>query len=351
MKKRIIALLLLVALVFAMASCQKGSAEYSVSLADQPIMEDQIFKTSGEMTIRFELPQAGYLKLMAYDATDYKKEPAEYPSASVSYSNEAGYVAYKSLNIDNGYLNKCRFEKGVTIAKITFDGAKKMKKAGLYWVFAPDIDTPAPLTADQPAAKAADGAKEARFSLSVKKPTLYNIHCSEAAVWESDCSFEVYNAKGQTVAGNLAIHGTEWTSRKIFLKAGEYEIVAREIEGVATMMPEVMGEYDQITLAGSPAPTLPATIGFCGDLAQTQSATFVLDGSKPELWASASGAGEYYDSSQRFTMVVRDAMGNEIAREEVDGTTMINLKGRTGTHTVEISNAGNGIVYLNLDEI
>lgn len=351
MKKRILSLILMMIIVVSMAACApKGPAEFTVDLAKDPIIEDKIFKTEGELTIHFEFPEAGYFKLMAYDATEYKEEPSKSPAASVSYYNDKGYAAYKDINIDNGYLQKCRFEKGTLTAKITFAGANGMEAAGLYWTFAPDTEGPTALIADQPAAKGTNGSGEAQFSLKVEKPSLYNIYCSEAAVWESDCSFEIYNADGESVTGELAIHSTEWISRKVFLQKGEYEIHTRDIQGVATITAELMTAYDQITLAGAAAPTLPATIGFGLGLAASQRATFTLDGSTPELWASAIGTGEYYDSMQTFTLVVRDSAGNEIVREDVEDGTMINLAGRTGTHTVEISNAGNSVVTLLLDK-
>ena len=350
MKKRFGALLLLGVLMLAMVSCA-AREEYTVSLADEPIVEDRIMKTGGEMTIHFEFPEAGCIKMLAYDATDYKNEPEKYPSPTVSFYNEKGVAVYEGLDIENGYFEKTHFSKGKVTAKITFAGAKKMEKAGIYWAFASDTKEPAKVGINQPAAMVTDGAGEARFIFHAEKAGLYYIRCQEAGVWESDCAFEVYNVSEQTMAGRLEIHGTEWNQRTVFLQPGDYKINTYDVEGIAKLFIEAESDYGQVIPAGSATAALPATIGFSYDLPQSQTATFTLDGGKLRLWASATGSEHFYDSMQRFTLVVRDAAGNEIAREEnAEDSAVIDLKGRKGTFTVEVSNVGNGVVYLTLGE-
>ncbi|MBR3969220.1 MAG: hypothetical protein IKJ93_06500 [Clostridia bacterium] len=321
----------------------------TVDLDTTPVATDKIYKCDGKLTINFQLSQSGYFSLLAYDATDYVDDIEEYPIPKVTFYDGKGKVLYKDVSIENGFMKKHLFKKGTLTAEITFKGnTKKMKQAGLYWAFGADSEKAVALKEGKSFATKAGRDGESRFTFEAKQSGLYRFTCAEGAVWESDCSFEVINAKKKSVAGSLMIHGTEWTSRSVFLQKGSYDVVVSGIQKVATCKVELTDSVKKLTIAGSDTAKAPTTIGFSNELPQSQKATFEVK-NKTKLWVNASGSNAYYDSEQPFTMVVTDESGKIIAEEDAEGFAVVKLKGLSGKITVEISDVGNGIVSLTLE--
>lgn len=320
----------------------------TVDLDTTPVATDKIYKCDGKLTIKFQLSQSGYFSLLAYDATDYVDDIEEYPTPRVTFYDEKGKVLYKDVSIENGFMERRLFKKGTLTAEITFKGnTKKIKKAGLYWAFGADSEKAVALKEGKRVAAKADRDGKSHFIFEAKQAGLYSFTCAEGAIWESDCSFEVINAKKKSVSGSLMIHGTEWTSRSVFLQKGSYDIVVSEIQKVATCKVELTDSVKKLTIAGSNTAKVPTTIGFSNELPQSQKATFEVK-NKTKLWVNASGSNTYYDSEQPFTMVVKDESGKIIAEEEAEGFAVVKLKGLSGKITVEISDVGNGLVSLTL---
>lgn len=353
MKKGLWIVFLLLFTIFGGGCAQNIPAAEEIFLEERPFAEDQIYEMSGgRLALEFTLPKAGCIKLLAYDATEYQEDMGEYPEGTLSFLDEKGEVLYDGISVAGGYMEQYPLEEKTVTALITFSGnVKKMNSVAVSWLYAPLEEAAPRLKLGEIAAAVADEKNTATFTFSAQEAGIYSISPSEGCVWESDCYFQVFDTKGASVAEELFIHGTEWIERKVFLPKGDYEILVKNIQGVAKISAQLSEGDEEIFLAGTAPLTIPCKIGFCLNQPGAGMATFHADGKEITLRANATGSDTYYDNEQAFTMVVRDSNGKEIARQEAElGSAEIEMSGCKGEYIVEITEVSNGVVSLTLEK-
>ena len=234
--KRFFSVLVVVSLFLTLfCGCNTNTTAVTINLAKGPCIEEKdIELTNGRLQIDFVFSEAGYIKLLAYDNTEYEVWPDGFNKARLEFVDNSGKVLHKFDDISGGYADKIRFEKGTVTAKITFDKKfKDMNKALVAWGFAPDTDEAQTVTTDGSIAAAKVSGKNAKFIFTAKEDGLYDVNCGELCAFESDCTFKIEDSKGNIIADKVSIHETEWYYRKFFLTKGEYIITTSGIEGVA----------------------------------------------------------------------------------------------------------------------
>lgn len=323
---------------------------YSHSLADEPVVNEKIFELEGNanaIRIDFEVPEAGYIKMNGYDMTNYKEWPDEEPTAFVDFIDKDGKALFEDVEISYGYVDKYLLDAGKVTAEITFKNASsQMNRVALSWAFAPENTETAELTLDEASAAVADENGTARFSLVTDSHGVYNVSASEACVDEWDCSFRIENENGENVSGDLSIHGTEWTSRVVFLPKGTYTVIVSEIESVASCTVQKFGDGEDVILEDEENLTVPVTFGFtllnCGE----RKAKFTADGSATSLYIVTGGSETYYDSTHTTDVRITDSDGNVVFEETCEDIHNVDISEYSGEYTITIIPNGSCVVEI-----
>lgn len=349
MKKSAWILVLILSLMMGMLNgCANGTVEGTVSLAKEPVAEEKIFEMAGTDTLElaFTLPEAGGLKLLIYDATDYEEEPEEYPEGTLSFYDEEGEVLYEGLPVTDGYIDRCSFEAGEVTARIIFSGeTEKLGAVAVSWAYAPERKTPTALKSGETTTAMADTKGKAVFTAEIESAGLYTLSPAEACIYESDCYFTVKDETGKAVTERLMIHGTEWNSRTVFLPKGTYTV---EVEGVQTVVTCKLEMKEPIDLESDGVVLIPGALGFTTPGQSTLSATFTTYRDKTTLTATADGIGTYYDSEQPFTLQVLDSAGKTVVKEECEGSGSWEIGKLNGDYTVHVTSNGGSLVKLDI---
>lgn len=356
--KKIISLLLAVvmmATLFIGCASPESIATMTVKVAEQPCVEEKIIDLQGadSLEIKFELDKPGYIKMLAYDCTEYEVWPEYVNTAKLTFLDSKGKKLYEFEDISGGYAKATRFEKGTVTAKLTFDERfKDMEQVNVWWTFAEDTDNVQTVIVDGNTAAARVGKdKHAYFKFSVAENGLYSINCGESCTFESDSKFKIEDANGTTIAEDIFIHETEWYYRKLFLTKGEYKITTSEIDYVARCSVKRQEEQPGNVLTEVPdkmiLATSPVAIGFINTESKTIEATFKA-GSSNRLQINADGLGTFYDSEQSFDMVITNSKGKVVLEEEYCSSGLYDITGFKGEHKVTITPHGNGIYQLGL---
>lgn len=356
MKKTSAVLLIILLLCGILNGCSDKNTEinfYSFSFAEVPVENEKPLKTdkNGSVTVVFDVPETGLIKLLAFDNTDYDDWQDEETEIYVDFINESGNTLYKDIGISNGYIEKYKFDAGKVTAKI-IAANKSAEELCLSWAYAADNYESAAVGFEEDCAAVADENGTARFSLCVDTASLIRIFPAEACVYESDCSFYVETSNGEKVTDELNIHGTEWTSRLVFLEEGEYSVVVNGVASVALCGIKIEESYAEIQLDNSEGTTLPVVFGFNAVKPEKRSAKFTADGSEKYLVINARGEDTYYDSVHYVEAVITDASGNVVARSESDVSdeTITDISSLEGEYTVTISAEGSCAVEISVIE-
>lgn len=355
--KKVIAFILsaiMIAALFTGCNQESSAADYTVNLAERPSCESEIIKIGDTkaLKIEFELAEAGYFKMFAYDNTEYDEWP-EYVNSKLELLNEKGTVLHGFEDVSNGYCKATRFEKGTVTARLTFDKRfKGMNEVCIGWAFAPDTDTPQAVAVDGGEAYSKIQAdKHAYFTFTVSENGLYKINCGEACVFECNSKFKIERADGTLIADNVFIHETEWWSRKLFLTKGDYKLTTKEVNNLARCSVTRQEEQPQTTLTEIPEnivlTTTPIAIGIVNAESKVIRATFTA-GEHNRLDIEADGLGTYYDSQQGFSLVVTDSKGKVVMEPEDCESGMYDISDLKGKYTVTLTPHGNGIYQLRL---
>jgi len=358
MKKISVLLIALLCIGFLFAGCN-NNGDYniqhsSVRLGDEYAVAEKSFEINenGTVAVDFEVPEAGYIKLIAFDNTEYVEWPDEIPEIYVDFKDERGKIIYENIRISEGYVEKYKFDAGKVTAEITAENRpEKMRSLFVSWAYAADNYEPVDIEYEISSAAAADENGVARFRLYVDKPSLVRIYPSEACIYESDCSFYVETSDGKRVTGDLSIHGTEWASRLAFLDKGEYVIVVNGIEAVASCKAVIEKSYTAIQLDDADGMTLPVVFGLNALNIGERTATFTADGSEKYLVVETRGDGTFYDSIHYVDVVITDASGNVVAQSDEDGIsdeTRIDISGLKGEYTATLSTGGSCVMEVSI---
>ena len=327
-----------------------------VSLADNPVEGEKSFEISkrGTATVVFDVPETGFIKLIAFDSTDYVEWPDETPDIYVDFKSESGKTIYKNIRISDGFTEKYKFDAGKVTAKITVKNRPaEMKTLNLSWAYATDNYEPVEIDyeANPVSAATADENGISRFSLYVSKASLIRIAPTEACIYDGNCSFYVETAEGEKVTGDLSIVGTEWASRLVFLDEGEYIIVVSGIQSVASCRVAIEKTYTAICLDDADGMTVPVIFGLNALNNGERRVKFTADSSPKYLVFETKGEGTFYDSVHCINVVITDANGNIVARtdEEEDGVsdeTRIDISALSGEYTATVSTGGSCVIEV-----
>lgn len=353
----LLTVLLFISCLFVGCSDNGNIPHSSFSLADTPIEGEKLFdlSKSGTVTIEFDVPETGYIKLVAYDGTDYIEWPDEIPDIYVDFKTESGKTLYRNISISDGYYDKYKFEAGKVIAKISVKNRPaEMEKLCLSWAYATYNNEPVDIDYETDFAAAADKNGTARFRLYVDKASLIKISPAEACVYDSDCSFHVETADGEKVSGDLSIHGTEWASRLVFLDRGEYIIVVNGIKAVASCKAVVEKSYTAIQLDDTKGMTVPVVFGLNALNNGERTVKLTADSSPKYLVIETRGEGTFYDSVHYVDTVITDASGNIVAQSDeedcVSDETRIDISDLNGEYTVTLSTGGSCAIEISVIE-
>lgn len=353
MKKLLAVFIAVLILCGAMSGCNgEIAADYTYSFDGNTFARETVFdlNASGNVVFRFELPEKGAIKMVAYDATDYEIWPDEIPGIFVDFKNENGKTLFENVQIDSGYISKYIFEKGSVFAEIKIENKpEKMKKLAVSWAYAVDNLEPAYLELENETAAVADENGVARFSLYVDKPSLVRVYPAEACIYESDCSFYIETANGERATGDLSIHGTEWSSRLAFLDKGEYVIVVSGIDAVASCKVKAEKTYTAIQLDDADGMTVPVAFGLNNLNSGERNVKFVADGSEKYFVVETKGSGTFYDSVHCVEVVITDESGKVVAQsdeEYISDETVIDISGLKGEYTATLSASGTCVMEV-----
>lgn len=326
----------------------------SFSLAETPVADEKSFKLSesGTVSIDFEVPETGLIKMVAYDSTEYVEWPDEIAEIYVDFKDESGKIIYEKIRITDGYTDKYSLDSGKITADITVKNQPvRMERIALSWAFAADKHEPVSVDYETKAAAPADKNGVARFAFSVDKPSLVRIFPSEACIYESDCSFYIENSNGEKITGDISIHGTEWSSRLVFLTEGDYVIAVSGIEAVASCKVREEKAYSDIQLTDAESLSVPVTFGFDALSSGERKAKFTADGSK-YLAVETLGVNTFYDSVHTVYVEITDADGNIVAQSDeeecISDETRIDISSLSGEYTVTVSASGPCVAALSL---
>lgn len=364
MKKTLVLLMVLLIAFCSLAGCSDNSDDNIqlsyFTLAADSVIEAKSFEINenGVVRVGFEVPEAGFIKLIAYDGTEYVEWPDEIPEISVDFKTEDGKTIYENISISDGYVEKYLFEAGKVIAEIIAENRpEKMERICLSWAYAADNYEPVDIdygVHSSASAAAADENGVAKFRLFVDKPSLVRVFASEAGIYEGDCSFYIETPDGERVTGDLSIHATEWSSRLAFLDKGEYIIVVNEISAVASCRAIIEKTYTAIQLDNSDGMTVPVIFGLNALNNGERTARFTADGTKKYLVVEAKGTGTFYDSVHYIDVVITDANGNVVAQSDeedcVSDETRIDISDFRGEYTVTLSTGGSCVIEISTIE-
>ena len=352
--KRLVAIILLFCLIFTLCSCGKDSSitviDGTISLTETPIAKEatQFFDTNGAETIElnFDVPESGYIKLRAYDASE--NDNPDYPTATLSFIGADGKVIADGLYADSGFIKKVKVEKGKLTARLKFGkGYEKMEKVSVMWAFAPDNDEIREVKPDgEPVVARVNDDKEATFKVNITETGLYKVYMNESCFSEGDCDFYV-KKDGARLTSNLMIHGTEWIWRRLFLTPGEYEIVGCEIDAVAECEIKTEEKTPDVQLNDVTDAELPVRVGFVMGETVERTITFTPNDSG-FLVFDAVGSCTDNDGGQDFDVTVTDSIGYSETDEECVGSTGFELANFKGKITAKITLSGGGVATLRI---
>ncbi len=352
--KRFFSVLLVVALFLTLfCGCNKPITAVTIDLAKEPVVDGKdIELTGGKLQIDFVLSEAGYIKLLAYDNTEYEVWPDGFNKARLEFLDNKGKVLHKFDDISGGYTDKIRFEKGTVTAKITFDKKfKDMKKAFVSWGFAPDTDEAQTVTVGGGVAAAKVSGKNTKFTFTAKEDGLYDINCGELCTFESDCTFKIEDSKGNIIADKVSIHETEWYYRKFFLTKGEYTITTSGIDGVARCTVKKSEEQPTNIHTNIPSSFIVAKSPIAFGVVtgeQKIMGTFTADGSVNRLCIDAKGPATFYDSQQSYDLVIKNASGKVVLDEKDCEPCWWDISNYKGDYTFTLTSHGNGVYEFKL---
>lgn len=357
--KKIIAFLTVALLLCGTLSACSGNAKttfhlFSFSLEDKPVANEEILTLEGASNafrVEFDVPETGYIKLLAYDSTDYENWPEVMPRIYADIKDADGKVIYDNIEIGEGSFEKYLIEKGKTTAEITFEFVPAgVRSIALSWAFATENDGILPLAIDGSVAALADENGQAKFSFTAEENAIYTITPTEACTYEWDGSFIIENAEGKDVAGELDIHGTEWGSRSVFLPEGEYTVTVSGLSAIACCKVTLNASCKEAVIDNEEGMTVPIQYGFTLLNNSDRVAKLNVDGSKNSLMVFSAGTETYYDSVHTANVTITDADGNVVCEEVCEEFCRIDISEYSGEYTVTVSASGSCVVELVLME-
>lgn len=365
MKKSLAALMVAVlSVILLLSGCSaEKTADYIIDLSQTPVSTDYNMpdiEIKETFRVDFIVPEAGYIKLLSYDCTEYEEWPEILPEAYATFVDENGNELYPEMPVFGGYTEKYLFEAGKITAIITYKNfLEDMDSISLVWAFAPDNDEPVTveLNSDIPAAARINNKGEAKFRFTAKENAMYYFTVAEACVFESDCLFYIENSSGEKITGDLMIHGTEWSTRWAFLPKGDYTVTVFDIGAVASCKIGTERIYDNIVLQPEENLSLPVDFGFGAFNSSERTVNFTSDGSAKKLIVKAVGTNTYYDYEQGYTLKITDNNGNIVLYNEDDvisdyyyeGEHRFDLTGYNGEYTVTVSSNDACVVSISIE--
>ncbi|MBQ9958237.1 MAG: hypothetical protein IJO89_04225, partial [Clostridia bacterium] len=330
--KRLVAIIILICLIFTLCSCENNGSttviDGTISLADAPIAKEatKFFDTKGAETIElnFDVPESGFIKLRAYDASE--NDNPDYPTATLSFIDADGKVIADELYADSGFTKKVKVETGKLTARLKFGkGYEKMEKISVMWAFAPDKDEILEVKVDgEPVVARVNDEKEASFKVNITETGLYKVYMNESCLTEGDCAFYVKDKDGVKITSEFYIHGTEWIWRRLFLTPGEYEIVGCKIDAVAECEVKTEEKTPDVQLNDVMDAELPVRVGFVMGETAERTVTFTPNDSGLLVF-EAVGSDTDNDGGQGFAVTVTDSTGYSETDEEGVGSTSFEL--------------------------
>lgn len=358
MKRTLTLIISLILLLSVLGGCAtQPTPLHTVDLSIMPTneyLEIDVTEVEG-YTIKFLLPEDGYLKLLNCDITEYENWDWEvWPEFYVTFKNSNGKVLFENIATSGGYCEKYRFEKGEIIAEIRIENKlEDMETLALSWAYAPDTDEPVPIEVDGDMAAArisADGISA--FSFSVYTPAVLSFCPTEACIYEGNCDFWIENLNGENITGEINILGTEWGCRRAFLPAGDYILKVINIDSVASCKIFTDRTVEDVFLEEADDLTAPVTLGFTALEYRENTIRFnTADGEK--LVVKPLGAGNYYEYEHTVEVIIKDAQGNIVATSEDEcdpwfGTYVFEFEGYSGEYTATIATQSSCIVDVEI---
>lgn len=345
----IIVAVIMICTVFSGCSPKTVFAEYGFSFYDEPVADEKNLElTDGANALRitFDVPEAGYIKLLCYDSTEYEEWPDETAEICADFKDESGNSFLQNIAVDEGYYDKYIVDKGLLSVEITLKNKPSdMNMLCVSWAYAPLNKESVHMEAGKKYALAADENGEAEFTLSVDTPSLVKITPAEACVYECDCVFRVENGKEEKITDALSIHGTEWISRKVFLEKGDYTVTVGEISAVACCEFVTEKTYENLSQDGESADGQTVVFGFNGIDNNVKTARFTAEGEN-YLAVEAQGTDTYYDSMHSVNVVITDSVGNVVLEECVEENSRIDISGYSGEYEAAVSANGSCVVEI-----
>lgn len=349
--KRVVALttvVFLLVLSFSGCTAQNIFDDYYISLDQQPTENEKIFTFndgSDSVRLNFTMSESGYIKLLVNDYTEYENEPDKEPEFFVDYKTSDGTIIYEKVSVSYGYTEKLFFDEETVVAEITAKNqSRHMKDIAVSWAFANE-EQDAQLKPDTLSAAVVDDNGCAQFFLRAEKDGIYEFRPAEACLSEGDCYFTVINSDGEGVTEELMVHSTEWISRLVFLKKGDYIVKVSSVSAVASCEVNLRQEYSDVDMNGEPVGTLPATVGFDKLHQNARTFTFNADGIT-SISIEAIGSETYYDSMQTAEYTIRDNPGQIILQDSVEESGVIDVAALNGIHTMELVSTGSCVIEI-----
>ena len=345
MKKFIAVLSAAIIFCLAFSGCaNKNPVKLSVSLAQEPVATEKqidINETNQSVEINFEVPQKGYIKISAYDDTNYLNWSDEEADFFVSFKDTAGNILFDNIGINNGMHKECLFEKGNVTAVISFvNKPKNMSCLAVSWAYAPVSNEPVELALDKTVAACVNENGESVFTFTADTDGLYGFAPTEACVSEWDCTFRIETPDGKPVSDDLFIHGTEWTSRHAFLPEGDYVITVTDTEIITSFLVKKNSETENAVLEAKDGLTVPVQFGFTLLNSGERSARLITDDKTKFLLVVAAGSETYYDSVHTAEVKITDSQGNVVYEETCEEISKIDISKYSGEYTVTVSASG-----------
>ena len=345
----IIVAVLTICSAFCGCSPKTVFAEYGFSFYDEPVADEKNLELNdgaNAFRITFDVPEAGYIKFLCYDATEYEEWPDETVEFYADFKDESGNSFLEGVSVGEGYYDKYIVDKGLVSVEITPENKPSdMNMLCVSWAYAPLNKEPVYMESGKKYAVAADEYGEAEFAFSVDTPSLVRITPAEACVYECDCVFWIENDKGEKTTDMLSIHGTEWISRKVFLEKGDYTVRVSEISAVACCEFVIEKAYENLSRDGESADGQAVVFGFNGIDNSVKTACFTADGEN-YLSVEAQGTDTYYDSVHAVKVMIADSVGNIVFDECVEGDSRIDISGYSGEYKVAVSANGSCVVEI-----
>ncbi len=340
MKKMISVVLVCLMTAALLGGCAGSSADAVLDLGQEPMVEERVYPYSdGAVPLDFNAPAEGYMKFIAYDATEYTLAPDDICRLFV----QAGEG--DTIEITDGMTQAVAVKKGTN--RMTFTAQAVMPTAvSLSWVYVPAGDTAA-MKPDElgmlGTAVAEDG--KAVFALTVEKTGLYDLFATEACTYEWDCRFRITDSNGTAVTGDVVIHGSEWSSRKVFLQPGDYTVTVEGLQAIGLCRAMQGTVYDVPVVTDAEPHTLPVTLGFNAGMEGVRTVTLPATDKDVEIAFAADGAGSYYDSVQGAEVKITGPAG-VVYEEYVEDASTIAVQAHDKDYTMTVTTNDSCVVTL-----